>query len=278
MVHDDRQRTGEQPMPAIQAPKVAELVAAQLRRRIVTGELSDGAVLPREANLLDEFGVSRPSLREALRILETEGLVRIRRGNVGGAVVTRPTATSAAYHLGLTLRANEVTCDDLAVGRLAIEPTCAALAAALPDRQAIVAQLTRLIDESEASEAAAEFHDAAHAFHLGLTELCGNTTMRLIAGTLEAVWNAQEDRVLRADYQSDQRARRMSIASHRRIVAAIEAGRGDQASREMSRHLGDTHDLMTARYGSSVIELPAPASLSTLRAVSGLSLAGTSAP
>ena len=148
---------------------------------------------PRESDLLAEFGVSRPSLREALRVLETEGLIRIRRGNVGGAVVRRPTASSAAYHLSLTLRVNEVTHDDLAVARLMVEPICAALAAELPDRQAIVEDLTRLVDESERCDTTASFTESAHEFHRRLTELCGNTTMAVMAGTLEAVWAAQEN-------------------------------------------------------------------------------------
>ena len=88
---------------------MAELVASQLRRRIIGGDLGDGDELPREAELLDEFGVSRPSLREALRILETEGLIRIRRGKVGGAIVQRPTAESTAYHVGLTLQSRGAT-------------------------------------------------------------------------------------------------------------------------------------------------------------------------
>ncbi|MCK9926432.1 FCD domain-containing protein [Frankia sp. Mgl5] len=257
---------------------MAELVAAQLRWRIVTRELRDGAELPRESDMLAEFGVSRPSLREALRILETEGLVRIRRGKIGGGVVRRPTVTSAAYHLSLTLRTHEVTHTDLATARLAIEPVCVALAADLPDREEIVAELTRLVDDAEACESPAEFNAAAHAFHLRLTELCGNTTMMLIAGTLEAVWSAQEDHALQADYRSDPRARRMSIASHRRIVAAIEAGKGDQASREMRKHLSDMQQVMTGAYGSSVIKLATTPAGSHLRAVPGSPGAGPTAP
>src|SRR4029078_7874807 len=92
----------------------------------------------------EEFGVSRPSLREALRVLETEGLVRIRRGNVGGAVVRRPGTDSAGYHLSLTLRAHQVTHEDLATARLAVEPICAALAAGVAERGAIAAALARV--------------------------------------------------------------------------------------------------------------------------------------
>ncbi|MBL7494979.1 FadR family transcriptional regulator [Frankia sp. CNm7] len=246
--------------PLVHVPKVAELVAAEVRRRIVGGELSDGDELPRESDMQDEFRVSRPSVREALRILETEGLVRIRRGKVGGGVVRRPTAASAAYHLALTLKAHDVTHQDLATARLAIEPSCASLAAGLPDRRAVVDELTRLVDESETCPTTSAFTEAAHAFHLRLTELCGNTTMTLIAGTLEAVWSFQESRVAQValgaeEHPEDLKTRRRAIASHRRLIAAIAAGNSDQASREMRKHITDMQQEVIGTYGSTVIDL-----------------------
>jgi GntR family transcriptional repressor for pyruvate dehydrogenase complex len=250
--------------PTFHVPKVAELVAAHLRWRIVSGELTDGDELPRESDLLAEFGVSRPSLREALRVLETEGLIRIRRGNVGGAVVRRPTASSAAYHLSLTLRVNEVTHDDLAVARLAVEPICAALAAGLPNRQAIVDELTRLVEESERCDTTASFTEFAHEFHRRLAELCGNTTMAVMAGTLEAVWAAQETRVVEIDLRPDDTLhsaathRRSSIAAHRRLIAAIADGNADRASRVMRKHLAEAQEAMVGELGSTMIELTTP--------------------
>ncbi|MCK9896635.1 FadR/GntR family transcriptional regulator [Frankia sp. AgB32] len=253
----------DQRAPHVHVPKVAELVAAEFRRRIVGGELREGAELPRESDMQEEFGVSRPSLREALRILETEGLVRIRRGKIGGGVVRRPTVTTAAYHLALTLRANSVTHQDLATARLAIEPSCAALAAELSDRRTVVDELTRLVDESETLPSISAFTAAAQAFHLRLTELCGNTTMTLLAGTLEAVWSFQESRVARvtldAEDRPDQsdvlRMRRRAVTSHRRLIAAIDAGNGDRASREMRRHITDMQQSVIGTYGPTVIDL-----------------------
>jgi DNA-binding FadR family transcriptional regulator len=80
-------------------PRIAEMIADSLRRRILAGELNDGDVLPKVDDLLLEFPVSKPSIREAMRILETEGLLSVRRGNVGGAVIHRPNAKVAAYML-----------------------------------------------------------------------------------------------------------------------------------------------------------------------------------
>jgi GntR family transcriptional regulator, transcriptional repressor for pyruvate dehydrogenase complex len=243
----------------VRAPKVAELVAARLRWQILAGELADGSDLPRESDLIEAFDVSRPSLREALRILETEGLVRVRRGSVGGAVVRRPGAASAGYHLGLTLQAHSVTNDDLAVARLTIEPSCAALTAELPDRSTVVAELTELVDESEKADNTADFTELAQRFHLRLIELCGNTTMVIVAGTLEAVWGSQETRVLTVDgSREDPKTRARSIAAHRRLIAAIADGAGERARREMRKHLADTQQLMIGTRGSTVIELAPP--------------------
>ena len=113
---DDRPGRGTGPLN-VHVPKVAELVAAHLRAQIVKASWPTVTSSTARPSLLQEFGVSRPSLREALRVLETEGLVQIRRGNVGGAIVRRPTAASAAYHLSLTLRANDVTHRDLGAAR-----------------------------------------------------------------------------------------------------------------------------------------------------------------
>jgi DNA-binding FadR family transcriptional regulator len=223
---------------------MAELVADRLRRRIISGDLDDGDELPREAQLIAEFGVSRPSLREAIRILETEGLIRIRRGKIGGALVMRPTAHSAAYHFGLTLQSRATTLDDVAVGRAVLEPACAGLAAGLPDRQRkkVVARLNELIDENEKQLGSDyEFTTGALAFHAGIIEHCGNKTITLLVGTLESVWSSQE-RLWAAKAAGDgaypdTAQQREVIRAHRRVTKLVEAGDVDGATRTMRAHL-----------------------------------------
>ena len=97
----------------LSARRTAEIVADELRRQIIDGELSDGDLLPRQEVLVDQFNVSLVSLREALRILENEGLVSVRRGNRGGAVVHAPAKASAAYMIGLLLQSDTVPLADL---------------------------------------------------------------------------------------------------------------------------------------------------------------------
>ena len=77
----------------LRVPKMAELVAGDLRRRILRGELVENDALPSESALMQRFGVSRPTLREAFRVLESESLISVRRGAHGGARCTRRTPT-----------------------------------------------------------------------------------------------------------------------------------------------------------------------------------------
>src|SRR5438309_709655 len=98
------------PRQQLRQPRLAEMVAAALRKRIVSGGIEDGGMLPKQEDLMAEFGISLPPMREALRILETEGLITVRRGNTGGAVVHQPQATKAAYMLGLVLQSRDVQC------------------------------------------------------------------------------------------------------------------------------------------------------------------------
>ena len=93
---------------SVRRPRVAELVASTLRNRILSGDLRDNAALPKHDELFAEFGVSMPSIREALRILETEGLITVRRGARGGAIVHRPDPTTAGYVVGLLMQANRI--------------------------------------------------------------------------------------------------------------------------------------------------------------------------
>src|SRR5919108_30894 len=132
---------------SVRPQRVAELVAGRLRDRILRGELDDGDLLPKEDELREEFPVSKPSMREALRILETEGLVTVRRGNQGGAVVNRPTAANAAYTMAIVLSGQRVTIADVAASLREVEPACAALCAARGDRHEAVLPLLRQLQD-----------------------------------------------------------------------------------------------------------------------------------
>jgi DNA-binding FadR family transcriptional regulator len=242
---------------------MADLVAGNLRSRIILGELQDGDELPPEATLLEEFPVSRPTMREALRILETEGLIRIRRGKRGGCVVHVPTPESAAYHLGLVLQSSRVALADLALARQMLEPVCAAQAAARKDRRRVARELGRLTDESEPLLGrGAEFTASLLEFHRALVASSGNRTLEILLGTLEQVWSRQEqqwaERVAEASDYPDEPAQRAALAAHRRIVARIADGDAEGAARAARRHL-EANTLGASAEGEvRVIDEPRP--------------------
>ncbi len=221
---------------------VAEAVASQLRSRILDGDLTDGSELPTEAVLLEEFPVSRPSLREAFRILETEGLLTVRRGKRGGTVITHPTPDTAAYHVGLLLHSRGTTLEDLAAARNLLEPLCAEQAARRRDHVSVGRKLAALaaVDPAQVDNGLA-FTTAAVDFHQQLVMAAGNNTLQVLAGILESIWNAQELNWARAavkegDYPAVS-LRREVLKAHQRISQAVEAGDADEAVRLTRGHL-----------------------------------------
>ena len=118
----------------IRQPRVAEIVASRLREDILSGRLKEGDVLPSQESLFSEFGVSPPALREAIHILETDGLISVRRGNVGGAVVHLPSAERTAHMISMVLQSRSATPADVSGALLHLEPICAGMCAARDDR------------------------------------------------------------------------------------------------------------------------------------------------
>ena len=255
---------GARPAQEFRPRRVAELVADQLRRQIITGELA--TELPREEVLLDQYPVSRPSLREAFRILETEGLIRVRRGRVGGAEIRRPTVASAAYHLGLLLQSKSVQLSDLATARLVIEPACTEMAASHDGRTEIARELDELIAENETllDAASRQFTASAQLFHAAITRMCGNVTMSLLAGALEEVWNTHEqtwaDEAATEGSYPDLSLRKDVIKAHRAIARRIAKGDSAGAGRAMRAHLELSQPYVDLRDAPVRVISPAPRS------------------
>src|SRR6184192_3474453 len=108
---------------------MAERVATVLRRMLIRGEIIEGTMLPPESELMERFGVSRPTLREAFRVLESESLISIRRGSRGGARVQVPKGEVAARHAGLLLQVRGTTLGDVYRARMIVEPPAAGMLA-----------------------------------------------------------------------------------------------------------------------------------------------------
>ena len=253
--------------------KAAELIAEELRQLIVCDGRA-GDYLLAERLLMERFEVSRPTLREALRVLESEGLVEIRRGVRGGAVVTEPAIEVLARHFGVFLQFKHVTYEDAFVVRAIIEPAAARLSAEHVAAGGSAAQLeAALADEAAALEAgddAAALSDALVRFHDAILELCGSTTLLALGKLLETVWASHTHHSMASipAAKSRREAARKSHEAHRALGDAILAGDADRAAHLMDGHLealrtsigrpreDQTIDMFRPGAGGSIIELP----------------------
>lgn len=248
----------------LSARRTAEIVAEELRRQILDGELVEGDLLPRQDVLVDRFRVSLVSLREALRILETEGLISVRRGNRGGAVVHAPAKSSAAYMLGLVLKSDSVALTDLGMALQELEPSCAAMAAQRSDRaETVVPALAELNTlAAEHLDDGARFTEIGRRFHHEIAYGCGNHTMAVVMGSLEALWTSHERQwaeqsAAKGDYPS-LADRRAVHAVHVKLTQAIKTGDAERARRLASRHVADTQTYVVGDDPDQLIQaLPA---------------------
>lgn len=238
----------------LRQPRLAEMVASILRERIISGELSDGDALARQEDLLEEFNVSKPSLREALRILEAEGLITVRRGNRGGAIVHVPKAKNAAYMIGLVLQFREVSFEDVGEAMQLIEPVCAGLLAERPDeeRQEAVETLRGIHEDIKAAvDDEVEFTRLSRRFHEKVVSSCGNQTLILMVGALESLWTNQEESwaeqaAARGDFPAHKQ-REAGIRAHERLLELFDAGDRQKVERAARKHLESSlYHTMTA--------------------------------
>src|SRR5262249_8382770 len=172
----------------VRAREKPQQIADELRRRIVSGELSDGELLGREPELVERFGVSRPSLREALRILEAKGLISVVRGRGGGIIVHEPDERMAAHTAALVLQARNVSVADVHEARSVLEVAAARAVASLRSRRSAVSQLEeRIADQARVILDPDDFGPANARFHGDLVTLAGNRTLSIVAEMLNEI-------------------------------------------------------------------------------------------
>ena len=240
----------------IRPQRTAEVVASALRDSILRGELT---VLPRIEDLTEQFHVGAPALREAMRILETEGLITVRRGNVGGADVHLPTAETVGYIVSLALQSKATQVRDVGLALRQLEPLCAGMCAARPDRhEAVVPELRALVDEqTDALGDRRQFGDVISRFHRAMVTGCGNETLVVLVGALEVVWSGHTHEVYAShpDGDTDIALWKAGLRDHERIVDAIAAGDAAAATKAAAKHLDATQ-----AYISNVDHTPVTAS------------------
>ena len=223
----------------VRQPRLAALVAAQLRSDILSGRLRESDVIPKQEVLLREFGVSPAVGREALRILETEGLVSVRRGNRGGAVVHLPKADDVGYMASLVLQLEGADLSDLGTAMLELESIAAGLCASQRDRRKrIVPRLRDCLDrQAEARGNQGATIDAAARFHQTLVELCGNEALILVLDAMRAIWERQDQSTVAFAFEWT--SPDAASAQHEALIDAVAAGDEDRAAAIAHEHGGN---------------------------------------
>ena len=220
-------------------PKTAELVAQHLRTQIIRGDLRAGESLPSEAALTAQFGVSRPTLREAFRVLEAEQLITVRRGAKGGAAVHAPNAMMVARYAGFYLQHAGTTLADVFEARVAIEaPAAALLAARRSEHDITQLRAAAAAPETDSGDngrvAAMRFSD----FHALVVQLSGNRTLALVHSMLREIIDMAKIKRFTKGSKAGSRTVLMHAAkSHRRLVDLIEAGDPVEAEAFWREHL-----------------------------------------
>jgi DNA-binding FadR family transcriptional regulator len=222
---------------AVRVPKASELIADQLRGQIIRGELQDGDLLPNEAILVERFGVSRPTLREALRILESERFLKITRGSRDGARVATPSEHSAARYVGRYLQFKRVPVIDVHEALMAIEvPAVERLAANW--KASDMARLEASVQAEKNVDADWLAAIAAGTdFHGLILELAGNRTLAIMHALLDGVIFASGRDIGRIFQPEAQASVRRWRSVHEDVVRLIREHAVADAADLWRRHL-----------------------------------------
>jgi DNA-binding FadR family transcriptional regulator len=227
----------------ISVQKSYEVLADRLRQTILDGEFAEGVRLPTERELVSQTGLSRGSVREALRKLEVEGLVKTRLGRLGGNIVSRPGNESMAHVITQFVRGRRLSLRTLQEARETLEPELARLAA----QRRSAEDIQRLRDLNAEMERAVDDRNQFAAvnvdWHNAVAAASGND---LLAAFLYSISYGVAVSTVAEEYDTPD-LRREVMRAHERIIVAIEAGDGDSAFRRMERHLEASRAMTRAK-------------------------------
>jgi GntR family transcriptional repressor for pyruvate dehydrogenase complex len=210
------------------AEKLYQKIAAAIAESITVGQYQTGTRLPGERELAEEFGVSRPTVREAMIALEIRGLVEARHGS-GLYVIATPTDTPAPAEL-------DVGAFELIEARILFEGEAAAVAATVIEDDAIAKLDDILVEMASCDPAGAAAMDADRRFHLLIAESTGNS---VISTVIDMLWNLRERAPLSAYMFAEARREGVHprVEEHRLIVDALRARDPALARKTMRDHL-----------------------------------------
>jgi DNA-binding FadR family transcriptional regulator len=222
---------------SVRVPKAAELVATDLRKEIIRGALQVGEALPSETALMGRYEVSRPTLREALRILENEGLISVKRGAHGGARVQLPDIGVAARYAALLLQVRNTTIEDVFQARRVLEPAAVRMLAERKGRSAIRALRNKHDEEADCLFDPESFATAATEFHQLLVELAGNRTLAVFSAMVFEIVNRHHHATFASAPDRSSEFAEVGHEHHGRVLELIVAGEVDKAEAFWQFHI-----------------------------------------
>ncbi len=219
-------------------------IVGQIREVIASGGIAPGERLPSERELGVAFGVSRTTLREALRALEAQGVIEIRTGSRGGAFVAEPSSELVAGALGALLRFRSATARELGEFRIPFEAENAGWAARRAEPAAL-AELEHIVGDvaARASDEGVPWAELAALevrFHDAVARATGNSVR---AAIMSAILDALERAFRAVPVPTDSPLRGELAPELRVIVNAIHAGDADAASEAMRAHVARWSEL-----------------------------------
>ncbi len=232
-------------------PKASDVLAEDLRERILRGEFPEDTALPTERELVAQTRMSRTTVREALRILEVQSLIQIRTGRAGGAFVQRLGEESIASSVALLIRGRQIRLAALLETREAIEPSCAQLAAMYRTDEDLDA--LEAANEALATDGSlADFLTANVDWHVGVAQASHNELLTgFMLALSRAIYTATDNQGF-----VDTQVRRTTVKAHVSITQAIAARDSDAAVRRMKRHVHSYAEAVLKVEDRASIEVP----------------------
>jgi DNA-binding FadR family transcriptional regulator len=227
--------------------KAGELVARDIRSRIANGEYLAGDRLPPEDVLMATLGLSRMTVREGLRILESQGLIEVRRGRGGGPRITHPSVAHLAPSLALTLQLQHVTYRDLYEASQLIEPALAGRLA-LTHSAADIAAMNDIVQRADDAALAGDrtaFAAAAADMHEAVTTRGGNKTLATFAGLMHELISHYY--AFAVGFTEAQDYYERAVKSYRKFVRLVSSGDAAAAEKHWEQQLAVTNEGMDER-------------------------------
>jgi DNA-binding FadR family transcriptional regulator len=226
--------------------KTAERVALEIVHDIVAQGLVTGARLPLETEMVEQYSVSRASLREALRILEVQGLIKLKPGPGGGPVVGAVEPTHLGRTASLYFHLASATYAQLFDTQVLLEPLCAARAARNPERRRTMAPFLEVAQPRNTPE----YHQHTLDFHGAVYQLTANPVLTLLT---QAVTQIITYHIVSTMDPVDLYG--LIMEEHAVLARAISAGRAAKAARLMGDHFQAQHDYYAERAPNRLSDL-----------------------